>query len=72
MSTFLFNFKAQFVPLVESGVKRQTIRQTRKDKRRPVPGDIAALYTGLRTRNTRLLLRAPVVQCCAVRMDIAD
>ena len=31
MSTFLFNFKAQFAPAVECGAKLQTIRQRRKD-----------------------------------------
>lgn len=72
MATFLFNFKREFVPDVESGKKRQTIRQTRKDKRRPVPGDIAKCYTGLRTRNTRLLRTSTVEECLAVRMHFDD
>lgn len=68
MNTFLFNFKSQFAPLVEAGVKTQTIRQTRKDGRRPVPGDVVKLYTGLRTRGARLLRTALVVRCRSVRM----
>jgi hypothetical protein len=72
MTTFLFNFKKEFAPRVESGEKCQTIRRNRKDGRRPVPGDIAKCYTGLRTRAARLLRAAPVVECRSVRMHIDD
>lgn len=47
-----FNFQAQFAPLVESGVKRQTIRQTARAK----PGDLLQLYTGQRTKACRKLV----------------
>lgn len=47
-----FNFSPQFVPLVASGVKRQTIRQ----KARAKPGDNLQLYTGMRTKNCRKLI----------------
>lgn len=66
---FLFNFKRQFADSVAAGTKRQTIRGLRKDGRRPVPGDRAALYCGLRTRDTRLLGTREVVACRAVRFD---
>ena len=69
MSTFLFNFKPQFAPLVESGAKRQTIRAARADNRVPRIGDIAKCYTGLRTTKARLLLAAPIVRCELVRID---
>jgi hypothetical protein len=69
---FLFNFKRQFVPAVESGEKLRTIRRNRNDGKRPVPGDIACLYTGLRTRSTRLLREAKVLRCLAVRIDFED
>lgn len=47
------NFKKEFAPLVESGKKRQTIRQVRK---RPIiPGDRLFLYTGMRTDKCRKL-----------------
>lgn len=72
MSIFLFNFKKEFVPRVESGEKRQTIRRTRKDNRRPRPDDIAKLYTGLRTRSVRLLRTEMVVECMSVRMYYDD
>ena len=48
-----YNFKKQFAPLVESGEKRQTIRQPRK--RKTVKGDKLYLYTGMRTKNCRKL-----------------
>lgn len=48
-----YNFKKEFAPLVESGQKRQTIRQRRK---RPTKvGDTLYLYTGMRTRDCRKL-----------------
>lgn len=72
MSTFLFNFKKEFVPAVESGQKCQTIRCKRKDGKRPVIGDTVKLYTGLRSRNTRLLRATPVTECLSVRMHLDD
>lgn len=71
MSTFLFNFQRQFADRVERGDKRQTIRGQRADGRRPQPGDQVKLYTGLRTRQTRLLRNGTVVRCRAVRIDFA-
>ena len=56
----LLNFKKQFAPLVEAGIKRQTIRSPRKDCRNPHRGEILYLYTGLRTKSARKLL---VVEC---------
>ena len=72
MSIFLFNFKQRFAPKVESGEKRQTIRATRADGRVPRKGDIAKLYTGLRTRNTRLMMAAQVIGCDPVYIDFAE
>ncbi|AFY39879.1 hypothetical protein Lepto7376_3703 [[Leptolyngbya] sp. PCC 7376] len=44
------NFQKQFVPLIESGKKRQTIRC----RKRPIKvGDLLYLYTGQRTKNCR-------------------
>lgn len=45
-----YNFKERFAPLVESGEKRQTIRQTAKGAR---PGMTAFLFTGQRTNRCR-------------------
>ncbi len=50
------NFHSRFAPLVESGLKRQTIRATRK---RPIRvGDTLFLYTGMRTKHCRRLMVA--------------
>lgn len=69
MARFPFNFKRQFAAAVADGTKRQTIRSNRKDGKRPAPGDIAALYTGLRTRNTQHLRDGVVTTCHAVRIS---
>lgn len=47
-----FNFMAEFVPLIVSGQKVQTIRQ----KQRAKPGDPLQLYTGQRTKACRKIL----------------
>ena len=52
----LYNFKKRFADDVESGKKLQTIRRRRK--RPTVAGEMLHLYTGLRTKVSRLLRRA--------------
>ncbi|PZV19218.1 MAG: hypothetical protein DCF22_00690 [Leptolyngbya sp.] len=47
------NFKAQFADAVASGKKRQTIRK--RSKKTPSPGQTLQLYTGQRTKSSRLL-----------------
>jgi len=66
-----FNFMARFAPSVEDGTKRQTIRAAGK-RRPPRRGEQLQLYTGMRTRNCRLLRS---VQCLAVNeiaMDLSE
>ena len=49
-----YNFKVQFANNVEAGKKLHTIRPKRK---RPTkPGERLILYTGMRTKNCRLLV----------------
>lgn len=57
----LYNFQERFVPLIMSGAKTHTIRAERvhPDK----PGNTLHLYTGLRTKKARLLMR---VKCTAI------
>ena len=63
----LLNFKAQFAPAVEAGTKRQTIRALRK---RPIhAADTLRLYSGLRTRNTRLLREAVASAVIPITLD---
>lgn len=49
-----YNFQKQFAGDVESGKKRCTIRRAGK-RLPPKDGDILRLYTGMRTKNCRLL-----------------
>jgi len=59
----LLNYKKEFAPWVEIGLKApdhpkaktQTIRARRKDCRNPKPGQTLYHYTGLRTAYTRKL-----------------
>ena len=53
-----YNFQAQFAPDVEAGRKRQTIRAPRKNDGHAKPGDKLQLYTGMRTKDCRLLRKA--------------
>jgi hypothetical protein len=55
-----FNFVKAEAAKVESGEKCATIRPSRRAK----PGDTLQLYTGLRTRKTRLL---KIARCMEVR-----
>ncbi len=49
-----YNFKKEFAHAVETGQKMQTIRP---ERRRPTkPGERLKLYTGMRTKNCRLLV----------------
>ncbi len=50
-----YNFKPQFAPLVEAGLKLQTIRAERRT-RHSRPGEAMQLYTGMRTKTCRKLL----------------
>ena len=58
-----YNFKKEFAPLVEQGIKKQTIRKKRKYPTRK--GDTLYLYTGMMHTNCRRLL--PPTPCTDVR-----
>lgn len=51
-----YNFQSRFADPVASGEKRQTIRKPRKRPTRP--GDNLKHYTGMRTKQCRLLCEA--------------
>lgn len=63
----LLNFKKQFVPKIESGEKTHTIRATRKTPIRA--GETLHLYTGLRQKGTRLLMRVPCTRVQPIRIE---
>jgi hypothetical protein len=62
----LYNFKQRFAPFILSGAKTHTIRAARRypDK----PGNTLHLYTGLRTKNTKLLMRVECVKVEEIRI----
>jgi hypothetical protein len=51
----LYNFEPRFVPFIKAGTKCHTIRKTRRYPDRP--GRRLFLYEGLRTKNSRLILK---------------
>lgn len=48
-----YSFKARFVPKIEAGTKRHTIRADRR--RHAMAGEHVQLYQGMRTRSCRLI-----------------
>jgi len=58
----LYNFKVRFAPFILDGSKTHTIRAQRKHPDKP--GNLLHLYSGLRTKNAKLLKR---VTCSAVQ-----
>lgn len=58
----LLNFKKQFRPYILDGSKAHTIRGERGDGKRPKPGEMLHLYTGLRQKGAEFILRAPCVK----------
>ena len=64
------NFKAQFADDVEAGRKNQTVRAPRKDGRAHCKtGDTIKLYTGMRTKQCRLLREATVTHIDTVKIE---
>lgn len=67
------NFKQQFADAVENGEKRQTVRAHRKDGRPHCKtGDVLSLYTGMRTKNCRMLGKARVTRVASIKINPTD
>lgn len=68
----LYNFKEQFVPFILSGEKTHTIRAVRRHPDKP--GNTLYLYTGLRTKRAKLLMRVDCVKVedIEIRQRIED
>ena len=58
----ILNFQRRFVPMILDLSKGHTIRGERKDGKRPQPGEMLHLYTGLRQPGSEFLLRAPCLR----------
>ncbi len=63
----LYNFQSRFVPKVLSGEKTHTIRATRANPDKP--GNTLHLYTGLRTKKAKLLMRVPCMKVEEILID---
>ena len=63
----LYNFQKRFVPLVLDGRKTHTIRAIRKNPDKP--GNTLHLFTGLRTKKAKLLMRVPCVKVETIRIQ---
>lgn len=63
----LYNFQPQFVPLILSGSKNHTIRAKRANPDKA--GNTLHLYTGLRHKGAKLLMRVPCVKVEEITID---
>jgi len=63
----LYNFQQRFVPKILSGEKTHTIRAERANPDKA--GNVLHLYTGLRTKKARLLMRTICVKVESVEID---
>ena len=66
---YVLNFQKQFIPSIESGAKKQTIRPIRKDNRQPKVGDILRLYTGMRTKVCRRIADVVCTEIFPIRIS---
>lgn len=62
-----YSFKRRFVDPILAGTKRQTIRADRK--RHALPGEQLQLYTGMRTKQCRLIAKATCIAVDQVLLD---
>jgi hypothetical protein len=62
----LYNFQQRFVPFIESGAKKHTIRATRANPDKP--GNTLHLYTGLRRKGARLIARVKCVRISEIEI----
>lgn len=65
-----YSFKPRFVAPIQAGTKRQTIRADRKRHARV--GEQLQLYTGMRTKQCKLIGRATCVSVDLVLLNFAD
>lgn len=66
-----YSFKQQFVPPIQAGTKRQTIRAHGK-RRHARPGDHLQLYQGMRTKSCALIATSMCIRCSSVIIDFEN
>ena len=67
-----YNFQKQFAAKILDGSKPHTIRARRKDGYLPVPGEVIRLYTGMRTKQCRLLREVEVISARPIVINHGD
>src|ERR1700679_3593720 len=67
---WLYNFQARFVPKILSREQAHTIRAVRANPDQP--GNTLHLYTGLRHKGAKLLMRVPCVKLEEISIDSRD
>lgn len=65
----LYNFQKRFAPFILDGRKTHTIRALRANPDKP--GNTLHLYTGLRQKGARLLMRVPCTKVEDILIDSA-
>lgn len=65
-----YSFQSRFAEPILAGTKRLTIRAARKRHARP--GEEVQLFTGMRTRQCRLLGRSTCIQVCPIKLHMAE
>lgn len=65
-----YSFKRRFVDPILAGTKRQTIRAIGK-RRHASPGGELQLYYGMRTKQCRLIARAPCLYVSPIKISLA-
>jgi len=63
----LYNFQSRFVPMILAGAKTHTIRAVRKNPDKP--GNVLHLFTGLRRKGARLLMRTLCTKVEEIEID---
>lgn len=63
-----YSFQKQFVRPILEGTKRQTIRDERKRHARP--GEELQLYTGMRTRDCKLIAKVSCIRVGTITLDL--
>lgn len=63
----LYNFQERFAPFILDGKKTHTIRAIRANADKP--GNMLHLYTGLRTKRAKLLMRRECVKIEEIAID---
>jgi hypothetical protein len=66
----LYNFEKRFVPFILAGTKKHTIRAKRANPDKP--GNTLHLYTGLRHKGAKLIMRVRCVKVETIKIAVIE